>query len=152
MWRLRVAVWRASSAGTSGGDAKHKGADRGTAAQSRVDRGVRQCPRAVARRHVRRVPAGHLLAPAVRLGAGVRGVISTGALKKHRTPRADTARCRGCLVASSHRPIDQRGTRRPQSRAIRRHRLVKRPTEVTWVVSSPRDPRRRLSVAPKLTP
>jgi hypothetical protein len=39
--------------------------------------------------------------------------------ENRRTRCADTAWYLGCLVAPSHRPIDQRGARRPRSRAIR---------------------------------
>lgn len=49
-------------------------ADPGAAAQSRLCRGVRRCAGALASRHPGRVPAGHLLAAAVRVGVGARDV------------------------------------------------------------------------------
>jgi hypothetical protein len=51
------------------------GADRGPAAQPRLRHRVRQRPRPLAERHCRRVPARHLLAPAVHVGAGTRNLI-----------------------------------------------------------------------------
>jgi REP element-mobilizing transposase RayT len=102
--------WRDSPAepAAPGRIAMQVGADRGAAAQSRVRRGVRQRPRAMAKRHCRRVPPWHLLAPAVRVGAGARNLSSSGSLKtaqKSRRPRrAETAWCLGCLVAPSRWP------------------------------------------------
>jgi hypothetical protein len=61
----------------------------------------------MAKRHSRRLPCRHLLAPTVRVGAGARDVSSSesldGRAQNRRTQRADTAWCLGCPVAPSHR-------------------------------------------------
>ena len=52
------------------------GADSGTAAQPRICRGIRERPRALAKRHCRRVAGRHLLVRAVRVGARARDLSS----------------------------------------------------------------------------
>ena len=65
--------------------AKQVGANRGTTAQSHIHHGVRQRPRAMARRHSCRVPTRYLLAATVRVSASDRDMISHGPLKTTQT-------------------------------------------------------------------